>query len=543
MHNELGEDEHGTPMLRWVGLAGGVLAAFVVYAVVSTFWGPGSVGGAGPLAQPQVSAAGCRVAGIAALMGVWWLTEAIPLAATAMLPLVLFPILRIMPVKDAAAPFGDDLIFLFLGGFMLQLAMERWGLHRRIALVIILFVGTRPARLVAGIMLATAVLSMWISNAASAAMMLPIGMSLCQLVAARAGGAARAAGAEQPIDVPGHPQLRVRNLGRCVMIGIAWAATIGGIATPIGTAPNVMLRGYLNSAGLASPTFAQWMMLCGPMAAGFLVLAWVLLTRVFFPVGGGSPRDAERTEAADERRLLRAELAGLGPVKVGEWATMAIFSLAVVGWLFSDPISHLLGVVRTTGTGPDAKSVPLITDAVVAMVAGLLVFVIPVSIKPQVFVLDWKHASRVPYGVLLLFGGGLALAKGIDVTGLDDALGNAMHGMRGMHPLVVTLVVCATTVFLSEFMSNTALTAALLPIVGSVAAALSMEPLWLLLPMTMGASCAFMMPAGTPPSAITFSSGYYTIRDMAKTGLVMNLIGVLLISVMVYTGLRVVMGR
>jgi len=509
-----------TARLRWVGLALGPIAAVLVYALLA----------ARGLNLGGVSEAGARVAAVATLMGVWWLSEALPLAVTAMLPIVLFPTLGVMPVKDAAAPFGDDLIFLFVGGFLLQLAMERWGLHRRIALVIILGVGTRPARLVGGLMLATAILSMWISNAASAAMMLPIGVSLCELIASRHRQAIPGDEAAAHPPVPEHPDPHVRNLGKCVMIGVAWAATIGGIATPIGTAPNVLLRGYLHEQGIATLSFAQWMMLCLPMSAGFLVLAWALLTGVFFPLR--LARSAARAEAADERALLVEELRALGPVKRGEWATMGVFSLAVFGWLFGGSIANALGLKYLSGSG---------LDSVVAMTAGVLLFVIPVDVKRQVFVMDWKHAARLPYGVLLLFGGGLSLAAGMRATGLDHAVGASLGGLHGLHPVVVMLVLTAVVVALSEFMSNTALTVTLLPIVGAVERTLSVAPGSLLLPVALGASCAFMMPAGTPPSAIMFASGYFGIRDMARPGLLVNAIGVVLITVMIYTGLPIVM--
>lgn len=510
------EDNPGTSIrLQWSGLILGPVLALATWAVLAT---TGTHSG--------VSPAGARVAGIAILMGIWWLSEAMPLAATALLPIVFFPLMGVMTVKDATAPFGDDLIFLFLGGFFLQLAMERWGLHRRVALVIILAAGTAPSRLVAGIMLATGLVSMWISNAASAAMMLPIGASLCELVAARHKPRDWTDGSPLP-GVPDHPNAHVRNFGKCVMIGIAWAATIGGLATPIGTAPNVQLRGYLAAQGFQSITFAQWMLLCGPMAIGFMVLVWFLLTRVFFPVANLSARGG-RADANAERSLLVEELRALGPINRGEWATMIVFACAVVGWLFGEYALKAMGI-------PSAGY-----ESVVAMAAGLSLFVIPLHPKRGVFVMDWKHAARVPYGVLLLFGGGLALAAGMRATGLDKAVGGALGGLGTLHPFVLMLALVAMVVFLSEFMSNTALTVTLLPIVGSVAVALGLNPITLLLPLTLGASCAFMMPAGTPPSAITFASGYFGIRDMARPGLVVDLLGVGLISVMVYTGLELV---
>ncbi len=520
---------------RWIALLGGPAAGVLVYLIL--WW---TIGGTPEDSGREVlGEAARRTAGVVAWMAVWWLSEALPLAATALVPLVAFPLLRIMPIKEAAAPFGDELIFLFLGGFFIQLAMERWGLHRRLALLIIVQVGTSPARLAAGVMLATAFISMWISNAAAAAMMLPIGSSLCQLVAAREQGGVGAG------DVAGSPHRHVRNLGKCVMIGIAWGATIGGIATPIGTAPNVLLRAYLREHAGGAPSFGTWMLVCGPLALVLLALAWVLLTQWAFPLSSvttsSAPRlvpsaRAARADARAEAGLLRAELHMLGPISPGEWATLVVFGLAVVGWLGGEAISGALGLMWTSPGvgGAPGKSTPLLGDSVVAMAAGLLLFVIPVSTRRPEFALDWRQASKAPYGVLLLFGGGLSLAKAIDVTGLDDAIGRGLIGVQGMHPLAIMLIVALVAVFLSEFMSNTALTATLLPIVGGLAAALGVAPVSLLLPLALAASCAFMLPAGTPPSAITFSSGYYSIRDMAKTGLLLDAAGVVLISVVVY---------
>ncbi|MGD9689224.1 MAG: SLC13 family permease [Phycisphaerales bacterium] len=536
-----------TSTARWLGLVGGPIVALAVYILLRTLWG-GAADASGPEAR-GLSESACRVAGVAVLMGIWWLSEAIPLAATALLPVAAFPLLSVMPVKNAAAPFGDDLIFLFLGGFLLQLAMERWGLHRRIALTIILGVGAQPARIVAGVMLATAVLSMWISNSAAAALMLPIGMSLCQLVAFRASSAGgtpphtlTTTAPDAPIDVPGHPDPLVRNLGRCVMIGVAWSATIGGVATPIGTPPNVLLRGYLQSRSMDAPSFGQWMLLCGPMSIAFLCVAWFMLTRVFFPVQSRSRGTDVRSLGTPTRALIRDEIRALGPIKPGEWATMSVFALAVIGWLFGGLIASWLGIVRIVESGGVARAVPFITDSVVAVTAGVLLFVIPVDLRRQTFVLDWRAFRHLPYGVLLLFGGGLALAEGMGATGLDLAVGDALKGLDGLHPLLVVLIVAGVTVLLSEFMSNTALAATLIPIMASVTLAMNLEPARLLVPLALAASCAFMMPAGTPPSAIAFSSGYFTIRDMARTGAIMDLFGVLLISITVYTGLGVVMG-
>ncbi len=499
--------------LRLVGLLAAPVLAAGVYIWLDRF-GPQGTGG------PNVaglSDSGVAVAALAALMAGWWLTEAIPLAATAMLPLVVLPLLKVSSIAEVGRSYGDEIVFLFLGGFLIQLAMERWNLHRRVALSITLLVGSNPRRLVGGLMLATAFISMWISNAAAAAMMLPIALSVCGLVARRESGG----GAETPID-PGAP-ISVRNFGVAATIGIAWAATIGGLATPIGTAPNVLLRGFLEREYDRHIGFGPWMMVCAPLAALLLVFAWWLLASVMYPVS--NRHDDHDTDG------LRAEMRALGPVSRGEWATLCVFVLAVAGWLFSKPLSHLLGLVRTR---PDGTVQELLNDSVVAMTAGLLLFVIPVDVKRQVFALDWRDCKRLSYGTLLLFGGGLALASAISSTGLDKTIGQAVAGLGGLHPFVLVLVVCALVVFLSELVSNTALTATLLPIMGSAAVALKADPTTVLLATALAASAAFMMPAGTPPSAITFSSGYYRIGQMARAGVVLNLVSIALIACLVY---------
>ncbi len=498
--------------LRLIGLFAGPLAAFAVFLALHRAGGGASNANAFGLSDQAVC-----VAAVAALMAVWWLSEAIPLAATAMLPLALFPILRIMPIADTGRAFGNEIVFLFLGGFLIQLAMERWHLHKRIALAITIFVGTSPRRLVGGLMLATAFISMWISNAAAAAMMLPIAVSVCGVVARREGGP----GIDTPLS-PGAPRA-VRNFGAASAIGVAWAATIGGLATPIGTAPNVLMRGFLKEQFQRDISFGKWMLLCAPLSCILLIAAWWLLTVVFFPVR--SERDIGETDS------LRADLRALGPISRGEWSTLVVFLCAVTGWLFSKDLSHLLGLVRTL---PNGKPQELLNDSVVAMTAGLSLFIIPVNLKNHVFALDWRDAKRLSYGTLLLFGGGLALADAISASGLDLAIGHAVSGLGGLPPLALVITVCALVVFLSEFVSNTALTATLLPIMASAATAMKLDPTTMLLTTALAASAAFMMPAGTPPSAITFSSGYYRIGDMAKAGLALNLIGVLLIGAAIH---------
>lgn len=518
----LHQDDHHAPHSPWksLGLVLGPIAALIAYLLLT-----GTIRGGVPVAG--LSTAACACAAVATLMATWWLTEAIPLAATALLPLALFPILNISTMKETAAPYGDEIVFLFLGGFLIQLAMERWGLHRRVALIIMLAVGTGPVRLVGGAMLATAFISMWVSNAAAAAMMLPIGMSLCQRLSQRGVGTGGTLSADTPTSAPNlHPDPNIRHFATSCMIGIAWAATIGGLATPIGTAPNVQLVAYLERNQIIDITFAQWLWIGLPLSGALLLISWLLLTRVFFPI-----RLATDANAPAPRLGIRDDYRALGPVKPGEWATLAVFLVAVAGWLFQNPIAHALGLTRTR---PDGSTIVMLTDAGVAITAGLLLFLIPIHPRRGTFVLDWHWAAKMPFGVLLLFGGGLSLAAAITATGLDRAIAQPLQGLAGTHPILMIIAITAAAVFLSELVSNTALTATLLPIVGSAAAALGIHPALVLIPTALGASAAFMMPAGTPPSAICLSSGYFTIGQMAKVGLVLNLLGIALITLIVY---------
>lgn len=526
---------------KWIGLVAGPLFAVGVYLLLRH-------GAAGPGNVSGLSDAACAVVAVATLMAVWWLSEAIPLAATALLPIALFPVLNVMPIKQAAAPYGDDIVFLFLGGFFIQLAMERWGLHRRIALVVMLSVGSRPASLIAGLMLATAFISMWVSNAATAAMMLPIGISVAQLLARRHGvelDATRPAVTDA--------ERAARAFAAAAMIAIAWSATWGGLATPIGTAPNTLLIGALKDrfGPGAVPSFAQWMLISTPIVLAFMALGWLLLTRVFFTMHfphdrPGAPGAASGT--ADAHLLLRGELAALGPISRGELLTAIVFVSTALAWIFRPQVCHALGLFTLNAAG---NPVYWLQDAGVAIIAGLVLFLVPVSVKRGEFLLDWKQASRAPLGVLLLFGGGLSLANAIEVTKVDDAIAGIFTALGGaglaawgpLGVLAVLAIIALVCSFFSELVSNTALASAMLPIIAAAAPALGVPPVLAMLAMTYAASAAHMLPAGTPPAAICFSPGYFTIRQMAVPGLILNLAGVLIIAtVIALLGPRVLPG-
>lgn len=441
------------------------------------------------------------VAAVAGLMAVWWLTEAIPLSATALLPIVLFPLLDVMPIGSATAPYADKVIFLFLGGFLLGLAMQRWNLHKRIALIVILIVGAGPTRLIAGFMIATAVMSAWVSNTATAAMMVPIGLSLITLLRS-----------DSSMN-----QRDVSAFAGAIMLGITYAASIGGVATLIGTPPNGVLKSFVEANFDHTITFQRWMLLGVPVAGAMLPLTWVYLTRVAFPI--------RFREIPGGRGVIRQKLKDLGPISLGECSVLVIFACTALAWILRPQIATVVGMLRGSPDQPLA-----LTDEGIAVIAGVMLFLVPVNWKRREFVLDWKTAEGVPFGILLLFGGGLSLAAGIKATGLDAFLGMQFDVLAGAPVWLVTLAVSLVVIFATELTSNTALTAALLPVLAGAAPAIGVSPETLLVPATLCASFAFMLPVATPPNAIVFASGEIPLHRMARAGLALNILGAILVT-------------
>jgi sodium-dependent dicarboxylate transporter 2/3/5 len=451
-----------------------------------------------------------KMLAVAVLMAAWWVSEAIPLAATSLLPLLLFPILGLASAAEAAAPYANHLIFLFLGGFMLAQAMQRWNLHRRIALHIVKAVGTNPARLILGFMCATAFISMWVSNTATAAMMMPIGLAVIHQVA-------EAVRKKEPqIDVsPG----RFR-FGVALMLSIAYGASIGGVGTLIGTPPNVLLAGVLEENYGIRISFLSWLAFGLPFVGLFLPLAWLWLTRVAYPL--------EIPEVPGGRTLIEEQLRSLGSMGVGERRTAAVFALTAAAWM-------LLPV--WTSWLPSGR---LITDSTVAIAAAVILFLLPAEAGERV--LDWPWASKLPWEVLLLYGGGFSLASGFESSGLSAWLGEQLMLLRGAPlPLFVAAIVLLL-ITLTEFASNTAAAAMSLPILGAAAVAMGISPLILCVPAAVAASCAFMLPAATPPNAIVFGSGYFTIPQMVKAGAFINVIGLVLITILTFLIIRPLFG-
>jgi len=474
----------GPPVrVRRAGLIGG-LAVFA-----ALLWLPAPEG---------LSAEGWRCAAVGVLMAAWWITEAIAIPATALLPLVLFPVLGVLPIADAAAPFANPLIYLYLGGFLLALGMQRWGLHRRLALSVVASVGDSPRRIALGFLLATAFVSMWVSNTATALMMLPVGVSVV--------GLAGAEGAEG------------RNLGIVVALSIAYGASVGGLGTLIGTPPNALLAGFLSETYGVEIGFGQWMLLGVPLVAVGLPMTFAVLTRVY-PLG--------LARSAAGAAAVRAELAAMGPLRGPERTVAVVFGVVATLWV----------------AGPLVReAVPGLSDTAIGMGGALLLFVLPADWRRMRFVLDWRAAEDLPWGVLVLFGGGLSLAAAIEATGLATFIGARLGGLAGLPAVAVVAAVVLVILALTEMTSNTATAAAFLPVVAALAVGLGESPLLLAVPAALAATCAFALPAATPPNAIVFGSGLVTLPQMARAGVWLNLGFVVLVTAAAYALLPVVFG-
>ncbi len=490
-------DERSRVRRAWIGRALGPVVAVGVYALLAP--------------AETLPAAGRMTAAVAALMAVWWMTEAMPLPATSMLPVVLFPVLGVADIQSTTSPYADPVIFLFGGGFVIAQAVERWGLHRRIALHTVLLVGTRPRRLIAGFMITSGGLSMWISNSATTVMMLPIGVSILALVAARLGGEGEGA-----LGLPEEWQ----PFATALMLSIAYAASIGSVATIIGTPPNGIMAGYLAQQG-APVGFGRWMAFGLPVAVVFMVVAWVLLTRVIFPI--------EPTELPGGQELIRSELTEMGAMHRGERITLSVFTVVALLWVGRTWLETLPGL-----GGLD--------DATIAVAGAVALFLLPVDWRRGIMALNWEWAKRIPWQILILFGGGLSLASAIEDTGVATFIGETVAGLGWIALPALVAVIAVTIVLLTEITSNTATAAVFIPILGGVAAGLGLGPAELVIPATLAATFAFMLPVATPPNAIVFGSGHITIGQMARAGVWLNLVGVVLNVLAVYTLAVLILG-
>ncbi len=450
----------------------------------------------------SLSGDGVKVAAVAVLMSVWWITEALPLAATALLPIALFPVLGVMKASDSAAPYANHLIFLFLGGFLIAVTMERWNLHRRLAIRTIKFVGSSPERIILGFMLASAFLSMWISNTATAMMMVPIALAIVKQLSdsCRSGEMAE-------LD----PKQDDSRFGTALMLGIAYSASIGGAATIIGTPPNVILAGFIENRFGHHVSFASWMMVGVPLAAIMLSVSWYFLTKVAFPFAKG--------EDGCGHVIPKLEVEDPGPMSRGEKGTLIVFLCVAAAWI-------LRGFVRI-------QALSMMTDSTIAIIGAIALFIIPVDFRRGVFLLDWKTAVGIPWSVIILFGGGLSLANGFKVSGLDLWIGSQLGALKGVHYSILISSVVLLTIFLTEITSNTATSAMILPVIGGIAVSMSIHPYGPLIGAGIAASYAFMLPVATPPNAVIFASGRVSISQMAKTGLLLNVVGWMIITIFI----------
>ncbi|MCB1234356.1 MAG: SLC13/DASS family transporter [Verrucomicrobiae bacterium] len=457
-----------------------------------------------------------RTAAVAVLMAVWWITEAIPLAATSLVPLVAFPALGVLSAKDTASVYVNDTIFLYVGGFLIALAMERWNLHRRVALWIVRAIGGGPDRLVLSFLVASAGLSMWISNTATSIMMLAIGLAIVF----------------QTESIFGRE--RTARLSTALLLAIAYGASVGGLATPVGTPTNLSLFRILPIVFPDAPDapigFAQWMLIGVPVMLVMLAAIWLVLTRVFFR----SP-----AELTLPRESIRGQYRALGKVSFAEAAVLAVFVATALLWVFRQDLT--LGNFTLPGWARLVPNSELFQDGTIAVAMALTLFLIPSRAgakngtpagKEAVRILDQHVFARIPWNIVLLFGGGYALAKGFQSSGLSAFFGQKFAALEGAPPLAVVTAVCTLLTFLTELTSNTATAEMALPILAAVANAMKVHPFLLMIPATLAASCAFMMPVATPPNAIVFSSGRLRIIDMVKAGIVINLIGVVVIALL-----------
>ncbi|HEU0297974.1 MAG TPA: DASS family sodium-coupled anion symporter [Longimicrobium sp.] len=485
MTDSAGETGNAGPSrVQRIGVAAGP-AAFALLALLPA---PGGLG-----------AAGWRVAAVGVWMAVWWMSEAVPLAVTALLPLLLFPLLGTRGLEAAARPYADPVVFLFMGGFMLAGAMQRWGLHRRIALTIVRAMGTRPAGLVGGFMAATAFISMWVNNTATVLMMLPIALSVVELV--------ESCDADEP------------NFPPAILLGVVYAAAIGGLGTLIGTPPNALLAAFLDEAYGIHVGFLQWMLVGVPLVLALLPLSWLLVTRVVLPLG--------RDEVRGGRALIAREVGALGRIGRAEWTVAAVFVLTDALWIARPWL---------------AEWIPGLTDAGIALAGAALLFVLPAGTPGGERVLDWDHAGGLPWDVLLLFGGGLSLAEGIAATGLGRWIGESLGGVGAWPPLAVAVLVAAVLVALSEVASNTAAAVTFLPVIASLGVAVGQGPLVLAVVATLAASGGFVLPVASPPNAIAYATGRITMRQMVRAGLWMDALFALLLPILAVALIRLALG-
>jgi sodium-dependent dicarboxylate transporter 2/3/5 len=456
----------------------------ILFFIIQFYWTPDGL-----------SEQGVAAFAVASWVGIWWVTEAVPIAVTAILPVVLFPLSGALDIADTTTAYGHKYVFLYLGGFFLAIAIEKVNLHRRIALTVISLIGTRMRMIVLGFMVATAFLSMWISNTATSVMMLPIGLAIVA----------------QFRDHPDTPENEHEEFGKMLMLAIAYSASLGGMATLIGTPPNLVLAGIVKELYEVEINFLDWMLFAFPLSVLLLFICWVYLTRYAVKLEA-----AHFTGGVEEIKRQRKLL---GIMSSNEKRVLIVFVLTAFAWMTR---SFLFSPI-----------IPAIDDTLIALIAGILLFVIPSS-EEKGGVLEWDDAKKIPWGILLLFGGGLAIAQGFKDTGLAKWLAEQLTQLDFLPLLVMTLVLVAVINFLTEVTSNLATTAMILPVLAPLAAAMGVHPYIFMVSATLAASCAFMLPVATPPNAVVFGSGYINMSSMMRVGFGLNLISILLITFWVF---------
>jgi len=438
-----------------------------------------------------------NVIAIAVWMVIWWITEAVSISVTALLPLAIFPLLGIGDIRSVASNYANPIVYLFFGGFVIALALEKVQLHKRIALSILKITGTKANGIILGFMIATGLMSMWISNTASTVVMLPIAVSVIQLL----------------IDDEDGFTKNDRNFALSIMLGIAFGANIGGMATLIGTPPNSVMLAFLNESYNVDIGFFQWMKMGVPFSIVLMAIAYFVITKVVYPNHLGN--------IGKSGNVIQSELDKLGKISRGEKIVLTIFVLTAVAWMLRSYLNTLFPNIS-------------LTDTTISVIAALLMFIVPVDFKKGKFPLDWKDTSRLPWGILILFGGGLALASGLNDSGFIQMIGDYISGQENWSMWVVTAVLIFLMLFMTELMSNVALVTVLVPLVVGIAIGMDVPMLQMVIPVTLAASCAFMLPMATPPNAIVFASGHVRVDQMARVGIILNLISVILLFGLAY---------
>ncbi len=447
---------------------------------------------------PELSDEGFMVLASTIWIAIWWVTEALPIPVTSLLPVILFPMTGALSIGETTSAYGHKMVFLYIGGFILAMAIEKWGLHRRIALNVIKLVGVSQRGVVLGFMLATAFLSMWISNTATSVMMLPIGMAIV-------------------VQLKTTMKDLREDFGKALMLGVAYSASIGGLSTLIGTPPNLVMAGVVEQYYGQELVFAEWFFMVFPISVLLLTISWVYLTHVAFKVS--NVRQANRSE-------INQQLRELGAITFEEKRVLVVFCLTAFLWISR---SFLF-----------ADLIPGLDDTVIAVMSAVALFII--KNKKEGYLMTWKAAVKIPWGIVLLFGGGLAIAEGFRSSGLANWIGENLTSMEGSHTAVILTGIVASVNFMTEITSNVATTSMILPVIAPLADAIGVNPLLLMTGATLAASCAFMLPVATPPNAVVFGSGYLKISDMIRTGLILNMISIVIISAYLYWVLPLMWG-